>query len=104
MPLSACEPPAARSLRMDPADMATSNDLHPGRDPTRVLLVEEEPSIAITLCGELSDLGFDVTLERDGAAARTRLGCQDFERENIDFLVAEIEGQRCQVVILNLQL
>lgn len=46
---------------------------------TRILLVEDEPTIAVTLGDDLQDHGYEVTQVADGAAAIRLLGEQEFD-------------------------
>ncbi|MFN3240709.1 MAG: response regulator transcription factor [Planctomycetota bacterium] len=63
-----------------------------GASPLRVLLVEDEPSIAITLRDDLAEHGYQVTLERDGHAARERLCEQRFDAAISDWRLPGASG------------
>lgn len=52
---------------------------------SRVLLVEDEPTIAVTLRDELEDAGLDVVVDEDGARAIARL-----QREPFDCVVTDL--------------
>lgn len=68
-----------------------------GADPTlgggcRVLIVEDEPTLAANLHEFLSRRGFEVDLAHDGVAALDRLGAQSFDTLVLDLGLPRLGG------------
>jgi CheY-like chemotaxis protein len=70
----------------------TSATLPTNRSVRSVLLVEDEPSIALTLCDDLEERGYTVTHTSDGIEALRLIGTQTFEAVITDLRLPGADG------------
>lgn len=71
----------------------SSAETHPrGRTPPRILLVEDEVTIAVTLGDDLRDDGCEVTLVGNGEDALQRLSREPFDAIISDLRLPGVDG------------
>lgn len=61
--------------------------------PLRVLLVEDEPLVAVTLSHDLEDAGYDVVVDGDGTHAIERLRAEPFQCVVTDLRLPGADGR-----------
>lgn len=64
----------------------------PPKPAARILLVEDEPLIAVTLQDELAESGFDVTLAKDGLEAIRLVAQEEFTAVITDLRMPGADG------------
>jgi DNA-binding NtrC family response regulator len=60
--------------------------------PDRILLVEDEPILRVTLANDLTEAGFDVVSARDGAEGLARIQEQAFDVAVLDLKLPQVDG------------
>lgn len=64
------------------------------RDPARVLVVEDDASVATLLTGLLEDEGFEVVGAEDGLAGLLALRSTDADAVLLDVMMPDVDGVR----------
>jgi DNA-binding NtrC family response regulator len=60
--------------------------------PDRILLVEDEPILRVTLANDLADAGFEVASARDGAEGQALIEQQHFDVALLDLKLPKVDG------------